>query len=64
MSTTLTLDRLLTQDEVAEKLQVSKSTLRNWRASKKGPPIVLIGQQIRYRPEDVTAWINAQVEKH
>lgn len=56
------LERLLTQEEVAEKLQVKIRTLQTWRATGRGPVTVRIGQQVRYRQQDVEDWINSNLE--
>lgn len=55
-------ERLLTQDEVAEMLRVSPSTLINWRreGTLNGPPFVRVGRLIRYKVAEVQAWLNAQ----
>ena len=56
-----TFPAMITQDELACQLGVSKQTLFNWRLSRKGPPHVRIGSRIRYRVEDVKAWIASNV---
>jgi predicted DNA-binding transcriptional regulator AlpA len=35
-------------------------TLRKWRVQKRGPQYIKIGALVRYRPEDVDAWIAEQ----
>ena len=56
--------RLLTSDEAAEVLRVPVATLRTWRSRRRGygPPAVHLGGNIRYRPEDLLAWIDAHTE--
>lgn len=52
------MERLLTPQEVAERLAISVQTLYN-RRSYGGdlPPAVHIGRLVRYRQQDVDAWI-------
>lgn len=51
---------LLNENELSEQLQVSVSTIRRWRLLKRGPRYVKLGFTVRYRPEDVAAWLNNQ----
>ncbi len=51
------LEQLIEEKELAERLQVSVGTLRNWRCEKKGPRFHRIGQRIRYSPSDVKDWL-------
>jgi len=46
----------LTEAEVAERLKVSRKTLRNWRSQGKGPAFMRIEALIRYRLVDVEAF--------
>ena len=55
-----TVSPFLTIFDVADWLQVSPHTLRKWRKDGLGPPGVRVGGAIRYRPEEVEAWIEAQ----
>jgi predicted DNA-binding transcriptional regulator AlpA len=41
-------------------LNVAPQTLRNWRSSRKGPPYIKLGRSVRYREEDLAAWIQAR----
>ncbi len=57
------MDNLLTTSEVAQKLQVNKGTLRNWRHKKKGPPFIKLETgAIRYYEKHVENWIWVEVE--
>ena len=57
--------QLLDEIIVAAKLRVSRSLLRKWRMHKKGPPFFrLEGGCIRYRLEDLDAWIGAQKHEY
>ena len=55
-----TPQRLLNEHEVADSCSISVLTLRKWRSQKRGPQFVKIGALVRYRPEDVDAWIAGQ----
>jgi excisionase family DNA binding protein len=51
-------DRLWSVREVAEYLGVSVATVYGWRsAGFEGPPGRPIGKHLRYRPDDVRAWV-------
>jgi excisionase family DNA binding protein len=48
---------LLTEDDVAKELNLSLASLRRWRLEKRGPRFIKVGSLVRYRPEDVEAWL-------
>lgn len=50
-------DRLWTVQEVADYLGVSIHTVYCWRSTDSGPPGRRIGRRLRYRPQDVRAWV-------
>ena len=50
---------LMTETEVAKRLNVSRASLRRWRVLKRGPTFMKIGGLVRYRPEDLEAWLDA-----
>jgi predicted DNA-binding transcriptional regulator AlpA len=52
---------LRTEQEVAEKIRKSLSWLQHMRQTGGGPPYLKIGHAVRYRDEDVDAWLEAQV---
>ena len=52
---------LLTLAEVAILLRVPDATLRYWRHCDKGPVSYKIGRHVRYRRQDVEAWLADQV---
>lgn len=54
-----TQQRLLNEHEVADSCSISVLTLRKWRSQRRGPQYLKIGALVRYRPEDVDAWIIA-----
>lgn len=47
-------------DEAAEYMKLSPQTLYGWRCKKYGPPSYRLGNKIRYRPEEVRSWVDAQ----
>jgi hypothetical protein len=49
---------LATPEQVAQALEVKVLTLRNWRSLRRGPDYVKAGRAVRYRWEDVNAWLN------
>ncbi len=49
--------RTLTDVEVAERLGVSPFTVRAWRFKGIGPRFLKFGRAVRYRPEDVDAYL-------
>lgn len=59
MGTSL-LQRLLNEHEVANTCAISVATLRKWRTLKRGPCFLKIGSLVRYRVNDLDAWIERQ----
>jgi len=53
---------LLTVQVVADLLQVPPATIYAWRYKGKGPTAVPVGKYLRFRPEDVAAWLEARAE--
>jgi excisionase family DNA binding protein len=54
---------LMTPEEVAEYLGVSKETLNVWRCTKRyNLPYVKTGRLVRYRPEDVTSFVTSRLQ--
>jgi predicted DNA-binding transcriptional regulator AlpA len=52
--------QLLNEHEVASTCGISALTLRKWRSLRRGPRFLKIGSLVRYRPQDVAAWIDRQ----
>ena len=52
------LSRLLTVEELADLLQVPPRTIYAWRYKGVGPPAVPVGKYLRFRVEDVAAWLD------
>lgn len=54
---------ILTDEQLAPRLEVSPSTLRHWRSRGEGPPFFKLGGRlVRYRWSEVEAWIEASRE--
>ncbi|WP_039828406.1 helix-turn-helix transcriptional regulator [Nocardia testacea] len=53
------LPELLTEREVAELVGTSPGTLRQDRSADRGLPYVRIGRRIRYRADDIEAYLDA-----
>ena len=50
---------LMTPVEMETELQVSGSTLAQWRWMRKGPPWVKVGRHVRYLRDGYQAWLAA-----
>ena len=53
---------LLSTTEVSEITGLSESTLRYFRATDQGPKSGKLGRRVVYKSEDVTTWIEEQLE--
>ena len=57
----MTLDRLLNQEQAAELLGISPSTVNSWRVQGRGPAFVRISTRcVRYRYEDLIQYIESK----
>ena len=55
--------RLIKEEVAAERLDVKPGTLKIWRCTKRYPlPYVKIGGAVRYRPEDIEAFIESRTQ--
>ena len=54
------MNSLLTVDELAALLKVPRSTIYAWRYRGCGPPAIKVGRYLRFKPEEVEAWLSAQ----
>lgn len=52
--------RWLTIKEVAAQFGFNRRTLYRWRSEKTGPPYFRLGGAVRYREDELNAWIEAQ----
>ena len=46
----------MTQTELAERWRISEATLERWRTESNGPMFLKLGNQVRYRVQDVEAF--------
>jgi predicted DNA-binding transcriptional regulator AlpA len=51
---------LLNENDVAKLIGMSVASLRRWRLFSQGPRYLKIGAAVRYRPEDVAAWLESR----
>jgi hypothetical protein len=51
---------LVNEFAVSETLGVSVATVRRWRLLGAGPRFLKIGAAVRYRPEDLTTWLDSR----
>ena len=59
-SRTTTASKLLDTNQLAEQLLNKSNTIEGWRIKGVGPRYIKIGRLVRYRPEDVELWLEAQ----
>lgn len=57
-------DRLLTETQAADFLNVTIRALQAWRQRGGGPCFAKIGRLVRYRMVDLTAWLDANMRGH
>jgi len=51
-------EKLMNEHEAAQYLGLSVFTLRAWRSQRRGPVFVRLGRAVRYRPDDLEAFLN------
>lgn len=57
----LTLETLLTEHDIARITKLSLATVRRWRLLRQGPRYVKFQAAVRYKPEDVSAWLESRL---
>ena len=55
-----TLEVLLKEHDVARITSLSVATVRRWRLFRRGPKFIKIGSAVRYKRDDVAAWIETR----
>jgi predicted DNA-binding transcriptional regulator AlpA len=50
---------LVSEHEVARVTGMSVQTVRRWRLFRQGPKYLKLGAAVRYRPEDIAAWLES-----
>jgi predicted DNA-binding transcriptional regulator AlpA len=54
------LDALLNERDVAHIAGLSVASVRRWRLLRQGPRYLKIGAAVRYKPEDISAWLESR----
>jgi len=54
------LQSLLNEFEVARITCLSVASVRRWRLFRRGPKYLKIGAAVRYKPEDISAWLESR----
>ena len=54
---------LLTEQEAAARLRVTVKALQAWRGRGGGPPFIKMGRCVRYRLEDLEAFVRAALRQ-
>ena len=57
MATPNTLEELLNEHDVARVTGLSVASVRRWRLLRQGPKYLKLGSAVRYRAEDISAWL-------
>jgi len=52
----MTTERCMTQTELAERWRICEATLERWRTEAFGPVLLKLGNQVRYRVQDIEAF--------
>ena len=60
METVRKLEDLLDEHDVARITSLSVASVRRWRLLKQGPKYIKIGAAVRYKPEDISAWLESR----
>jgi predicted DNA-binding transcriptional regulator AlpA len=51
---------LLNEHDVARITGLSVASVRRWRLLRQGPKYIKIGAAVRYKPEDISAWLESR----
>ena len=54
------MDTFLTERDVANITRLSLASVRRWRLMGQGPRFLKLGAAVRYRPEDLTSWLQSR----
>ena len=60
VTSSTSIETLMTTEQLAEFLQVPLATLYQWRHKGTGPKGMKVGKHVRYRRADVEAWLETQ----
>ena len=53
-------ENLLNEHDVARITGLSVASVRRWRLLKQGPRFVKLNSSVRYRPADISAWLESR----
>ena len=54
------IETLLNEHDVARITGLSVASVRRWRLLGQGPRYLKVGAAVRYRPEDLAAWLDSR----
>jgi predicted DNA-binding transcriptional regulator AlpA len=54
------LESLLNEHDLARITRLSVASVRRWRLLRQGPKYLKIGAAVRYKPEDISAWLESR----
>ena len=54
------IETLLNEHDVARITGLSVASVRRWRLLRQGPKYLKINSAVRYRSEDITAWLDSR----
>lgn len=54
------IETLLNEHDVARITGLSVASVRRWRLLRQGPKYLKIGAAVRYKPEDIAAWLESR----
>lgn len=57
---TISSIEFLTENQVAQRLNVSIATVRRWRMRNLGPPFKKIGTSVRYATDELKSWLDSR----
>lgn len=57
---TKALEPLFTERDVARVTGLSLASIRRWRLLRQGPRFIKLGAAVRYRPEDLAAFLDSR----
>jgi predicted DNA-binding transcriptional regulator AlpA len=60
MATANTIETLLNEHDVARITGLSVASVRRWRLLRQGPKYLKIGAAVRYKPEDISVWLESR----
>jgi predicted DNA-binding transcriptional regulator AlpA len=55
-----TIENLLNEHDIARITGLSVASVRRWRLLRQGPKYLKIGASVRYKPEDIAAWLESR----